>query len=90
MQDNATYLWTYTYTRKPFKMIGKIIQESCYLYFMKREREVKSRRIPRGVKVIRSYFFFKNKFSGELPGSPMVRTLCFQCKGTSSIPGQGN
>ena len=58
MQDNATYLWTYTYTRKPFKMIGKIIQESCYLYFMKREREVKSRRIPRGSESNQILFLF--------------------------------
>ena len=26
----------------------------------------------------------------DFPGSPLVKTLCFQAEGVSSIPGQGN
>ena len=27
---------------------------------------------------------------GDLPGSPVVKTLYFQCRGQGSIPGQGS
>ena len=52
------HIYGHTHIRKSFKMIGKIIQESCYLYFMKREREVKSRRIPRGSESNQILFLF--------------------------------
>ena len=26
---------------------------------------------------------------GDFPGGPVVKTLCFQCRGTGSVPGQG-
>ena len=34
-------------------------------------------------------FFFCNGVSGDFPGSPVVKTSCFHCRGTDSIPGQG-
>ena len=31
----------------------------------------------------------RKKWKGDFPGSPVVMTPCFQCRGMSSIPGQG-
>ena len=36
-----------------------------------------------------SLFFSKLFLSWDFPGSPVVKTLCFQCRGLSSIPSQG-
>ena len=39
------------------------------------------------------FFFFndflKLKYIWDFPGGPVVRTLCFHCRGTVSIPGRG-
>ena len=41
------------------------------------------------------YFSGLGKFAAveglkrEFPGGPVVKTLCFRCRGTGSIPGQG-
>ena len=32
---------------------------------------------------------FQDRFSGDFPGSPVVKTPCFHCRGKGSIPGWG-
>ena len=34
-------------------------------------------------------FHNKNEILRDFPHGPMVKSLCFHCKGTGSIPGQG-
>ena len=34
-------------------------------------------------------FFHQKGHHRASPGGPVVKTLCFQCRGAGSIPGQG-